>query len=200
MQCNNTTPIEVHFSETRECDKDWTPYYAGNITDKSTRAMVAGACQAGRSYDGNDCVEFNGRADCGSRAFYAHQRGIDEKIDMWKMDADELTSRIDLPTRFGNGLINTSELLKTMAEAMSCPPLVGGGYIQQLMEKDTWMGWFRLSMRSKSCSGWFNNTLTADQAIFDTCARMSCVNSWLCSKAHASISLQVRRGRSLTSS
>ena len=36
---------------------------------------------------------------------------------------------------------------------------------------DGWIGWFRLSTHSESRSCWFNNSLTADQEIFDTCCQ-----------------------------
>merc|ERR1719491_214676 len=54
---------------------------------------------------------------------------------------------------------------------MSCHPLVGGGYIEELMRDDGWIGWFRLSTHIESRSCWFNNSLTADQEIFDTCCQ-----------------------------
>ena len=141
------------------------------MTDKSTRAMAAGARQAGSSYDRNDCVEFIGRTDHGSRVFYGRRRLIDEKVKLLKLAADDRTTLIDLPTRFGNGPIHKSELLKTIAEAMSSHPLVSGGYIEELMRDEGWIGWFRLSTHSESRSCWFNNSLTADQEIFDTCCQ-----------------------------
>lgn len=44
---NMITSIEELFSEQRAGNNDWIDQYTGAVTDKSSRAMTAGACQAG---------------------------------------------------------------------------------------------------------------------------------------------------------
>ena len=200
MQCDNTTPIEGLFNKTRACNKDWTHHYAGNITNKSTRAMAAGACQAGSSYNKNDCVEFDGRTDCGSRAFYAHRRGNDEKLTRgrrplmsWQAESiclqGLLVARSTNPSSWRQWPRQCQVLLSYVVATFNSSWEITHGRVGS----DSVRAASLVQVGSTTHSPLIRRSLIR-------AARMSCDNSSPCTKALATISRQVRKGRSLTSS
>ena len=114
----------------------------------------------------------NNESESGSRAFIGFRREINKKVEEWTNKAASLTKGSESPTRFGNEQIHKYELVKTMAEAMSRPPLGEGGYLQLLMKNEHWIGWFRLSTKSDTRSSWFHNTLTTDPDEFNKCCQL----------------------------
>ena len=136
---------------------------------KNSRQVLAALAKRCKSYSADDCFEEEDNAISGFSMFAKHDREIRKKVEEWidlhskaKKNKQHAT-----PYRFGEETIcYQTNLLKKLATKMSSQHLKSS-FVDEMVNCETFQGWFRLSVDSEDLMRWFDDLVTVDEAKFN---------------------------------